>query len=56
MPASEIFHKFKAGTLRSSSGAKVTDRKQAIAIAMSYGNKGHSGKLASKAKGRKFHA
>jgi hypothetical protein len=31
----EEMHKFKHGTLRSSSGKKVTSRDQAIAIAMS---------------------
>lgn len=36
MPREEIFHKFKEGTLRSSSGKKVKSRKQAIAIALSY--------------------
>lgn len=30
-----VMREFKAGTLRSGSGAKVTSRKQAIAIAMS---------------------
>jgi len=42
--------KFKHGTLRSSSGKKVTDRKQAIAIALSESGqsrktvKGHGGR------------
>ena len=38
MPREEIFRKFKAGTLHSGSktGPKVKDRKQAVAIAMSY--------------------
>jgi hypothetical protein len=31
----KVMHEFKKGTLRSSSGQKVTNRKQAIAIAMS---------------------
>ena len=31
----KVMSEFKEGTLRSSSGAKVTNRKQAIAIAMS---------------------
>lgn len=44
MPAAEIMHKFKAGTLRSSSGAKVTNPAQARAIAASYGSKGHKKK------------
>jgi hypothetical protein len=30
-----VLHEFKAGTLRSSAGPKVTNRKQAIAIALS---------------------
>jgi hypothetical protein len=30
-----VMHEFKTGTLRSSSGRKVTKRKQAIAIALS---------------------
>jgi hypothetical protein len=32
---SDVMHEFKAGTLKSSSGDKVTNRKQAIAIGMS---------------------
>ena len=31
----KVMHEFKEGTLRSSSGKKVTSRKQAIAIAFS---------------------
>lgn len=31
----KVMHEFKAGTLKSSSGQKVTNRKQAIAIGMS---------------------
>lgn len=31
----KVMHEFKSGTLKSSSGQKVTDRKQAIAIAIS---------------------
>ena len=40
MPASEIMHKFKAGTLHSGSskGPKVTNPAQAKAIASSYGS------------------
>lgn len=30
-----VMHEYKAGTLKSSSGDKVTSRKQAIAIALS---------------------
>lgn len=41
MPAKKIFDEFKAGTLHSGSknGPKVTSRKQAIAIALSYNDK-----------------
>ena len=35
MPYTEVLHKFKAGTLKSGSGDKVTSRKQAIAIMLS---------------------
>jgi len=31
----KVMHEFKEGTLRSSAGPKVTNRKQAIAIALS---------------------
>jgi len=31
----KVMHEFKAGTLKSSSGQKVTKRKQAIAIGLS---------------------
>ncbi|MBW3524015.1 DUF6496 domain-containing protein [Chryseobacterium sp. NKUCC03_KSP] len=31
----EVMHEFKEGSLRSSSGKKVTNRKQAIAISIS---------------------
>jgi hypothetical protein len=31
----KVMHEFKAGTLQSSSGGKVTSRKQAVAIGMS---------------------
>lgn len=44
MPASEIMHKFKKGTLKSGSGKKVTSRKQAVAIAASYNKKRKGGK------------
>jgi len=33
----KVMHEFKAGTLKSSSGQKVTNPKQAIAIGMSEG-------------------
>lgn len=35
----KVMREFKHGTLRSSSGQKVTDRKQAIAIALSEARK-----------------
>ena len=38
MPFDEVMHKFKTGELKSGSGAKVTDRKQALAIALQYQN------------------
>jgi hypothetical protein len=44
MPADEIMHKFAAGTLKSGSGAKVTNPAQAQAIAASYGSKGDTKK------------
>jgi hypothetical protein len=42
MPAKKIFDEFKAGQLHSGSkkGPLVTNRKQAIAIALSYADKG----------------
>jgi len=50
MPREEIFHKFKAGTLKSGSGAKVTSKKQAIAIAMQYGSRKGLSKMPPKHK------
>lgn len=38
-----VMKEFKAGTLKSSSGQKVTSRKQAIAIAMSEAGKSKKG-------------
>ena len=35
MPSSAVMHKFKAGKLKSGSGHKVKDRKQALAIMLS---------------------
>ena len=35
----KVMHEYKAGGLKSSSGAKVTSRKQAIAIALSEAGK-----------------
>ncbi len=42
----KVMHEYKAGTLKSGSGAKVTNRGQAIAIALSEAGK-------SKKKGKK---
>lgn len=36
----KVMHEFKAGKLRSSSGKRVMDRKQAIAIALSEARRG----------------
>ena len=44
MPPEEIMRKFKKGTLKSGSGKKVTDPKQAKAIAASYSDKGEKKK------------
>ncbi len=35
MPFDQVMHKFKHGTLKSGSGGKVKNRKQAIAIMLS---------------------
>jgi len=43
-------HKFKHGTLRSSSGKKVTNRKQAIAIALSESGQSRKGRKRAKRK------
>lgn len=55
MPSSEVMHKFKTGHLRSASGDKVTNRKQAIAIMLSekrneqkHGGHYQEGKMRSK--------
>ena len=39
----KVMHEFKAGSLKSSSGQKVKDRKQAVAIAMSEAARMRSG-------------
>lgn len=49
----KVMHEYKAGSLKSSSGDKVTNRKQAIAIALSEqerSRKARKGGLMSKAK------
>lgn len=53
MPSSKVMHKFNAGTLRSGSGAKVTSRRQAIAIKMSEqrAEKKHGGRYPEKRRG-----
>ncbi len=51
----KVMHEFKAGTLRSSSGQKVTKRDQAVAIAMSEARRGEArrGRKGRKKKGGK---
>ena len=43
MPFTNVMPQFKAGSLKSGSGDKVTDRKQAIAIMLSEKRKADSG-------------
>lgn len=45
----KVFREFKAGTLKSSSGQPVTNRRQAIAIALS--EKARAGRWRKKGKG-----
>ena len=45
MPIRDVMSKFKAGTLRSGSGSKVTSPKQAIAIGLSYEGKAEGGRV-----------
>jgi hypothetical protein len=45
MPMKDVMSKFKAGTLRSGSGSKVTSPKQAIAIGLSYEGKAEGGRV-----------
>lgn len=47
----KVMHEFKAGTLRSSSGQKVTKRDQAVAIAMSEARRGRKGRKKKGGKG-----
>lgn len=42
MPWNEVMSKWKSGNLKSGSGAKVTDRKQAIAVMLSEKRKAKS--------------
>lgn len=44
----KVMHEFKTGTLKSSSGQKVTNRKQAVAIAMSEAGMSKSAKKGGK--------
>lgn len=44
MPWDEVLHKFKTGALKSSSGAKVKSRDQAIAIMLSEKRAAQGGK------------
>ena len=45
MPIRDAMSKFKAGTLRSGSGKRVTSPKQAIAIGLSYEGKAKGGRV-----------
>jgi len=55
MPWDEVMPKFKAGTLRGSSGAKVTDPKQAVAIQYSEKGEARKGKKEYKSKRKRPH-
>ena len=46
----KVLHEYKTGTLKSSSGAKVKSRDQAIAIALSEGGLSRKGKAKKKGK------
>ncbi len=46
----KVMHEYKTGKLKSSSGDKVTDRKQAIAIALSEQRRARKGGLMKDAK------
>lgn len=48
-----VMHEFKAGTLKSSSGAKVKSRDQAVAIAMHESGLSRKGKAKAKKKGKR---
>ena len=48
-----VMHEFKEGTLKSSSGDKVTDRKQAVAIGISEAKEAHLKVPAQKPVGKK---
>lgn len=53
--AREEMHKFKHGTLRSSNGKKVTNRKQAIAIALSESGQSRKKKRKGRRKAARKH-
>lgn len=53
MKIKKVMHEFKKGTLRSSSGKKVTSRAQAIAIAMSEAGISRKKKKGRRKKSRK---
>lgn len=52
MPWDQVMHKYKAGSLLSSSGQKVKNRKQAIAIMLSEKRKASQGKTEYKSRKR----
>lgn len=54
MPWDQVLHKFKTGKLKSSSGGKVKNRKQAIAIMLSEKKKAEEGKQEYKSKIKTF--
>lgn len=54
MPYDQVMHKFKHGKLKSGSGDKVTNRKQAIAIMLSEKSKAKGGKKEYKSKIKTF--
>jgi len=53
MPWDEVMHKWKAGTLKSSSGQPVTNQKQAVAIMESEKRAAQGGKKEYRAKKKK---
>lgn len=44
MPWDEVMHKWKAGTLKSSSGQPITNQKQAVAVMLSEKRAAQKGK------------
>ena len=49
----KVLHEFKKGSLKSSSGAKVKSRDQAVAIALSEAGLSRKGKATAKKKGKR---